>query len=142
MNVGANKGYNLVEYAQRYTDTNVTKSTWFHLLTNVASPKCETSCVGTCGGSCDARPRRLKVEAGATVRRLELHAFELMPANGLLLQQLVTATGLPAEVHRTGVSNASGTMLVQVRPGGSEKGYRRACLFPGVSPVIRPQWCP
>ena len=34
VNVGANKGYNLVEYAQRYTDTNVTRSTWFHMLTN------------------------------------------------------------------------------------------------------------
>ena len=133
LNVGANKGYNLVEYAQRYTDTNVTKSTWFHLLTNVASPKCETSCVGTCGGSRDARHRRLKAEAGATVQRLELHAFELMPANGLLLQQLVTATGLPAEVHRTGVSNASGTMLVQVRPGGSEKGMLVPWSLAGVS---------
>ena len=127
LNVGANKGYNLVEYAQRYTRTNVTKSAWFHLLTNVASPKCETSCLGTCGGSRDVRAKRHKrpapaAEAGATVHRLELHAFELMPANGRLLQQLVTATGLPAEVHRTGVSNASGTMLVQVRPGGSEKG--------------------
>lgn len=118
LNIGANKGYNLVDYAQRYTETNVTKRAWLRLLTHASPP-----CVHTCGGQCNAAyERKQKPAAGAERRRLELHAFEVMPANSELLQQLVAATGLPAEVHRVAVGNASsGSIFIPVLGSGSER---------------------
>ena len=49
LNVGANKGYNLVEYAQRYAyRTNVTLAKWRHLMQHVVTPRCARQCDGQC----------------------------------------------------------------------------------------------
>ena len=114
LNIGANKGFNLVEFAQRYTEApaNLTHARWYELLMQTG---CKAQCCGMCR-SCKAR--RIRQQASASV---QLHAFELQPANAHLLQQLALATNMPVVVHNTAVSNSSGTIYASTNAlAGSE----------------------
>jgi FkbM family methyltransferase len=121
LNVGANKGYNLVEFLQRYSAAagNLTHAQWYSRLMELG---CKAQCCGVCA-SCKAS--RIPQQATAKVH---LHAFELQPANAALLQQLVTSASLPVSVHSTAVSNMSGTVQtsVDVKPGSESFGIIRA----------------
>ena len=103
LNIGANKGFNLLEFAQRYSalDANLTHPTWYSKLIENG---CQMQCCGVCR-LCKAR--RIPQQASAT---LKLHAFELQPANAKLLRRMMAATGLPVTVHSTAVSNFTGTV--------------------------------
>lgn len=120
LNIGANKGYNLLEFAQRYTSTpaNLTHASWYRLLMNHG---CQTQCCGVCAL---CRATRMKQQANA---KLHLHAFELQHANALMLQRMVNITGLPVSVHSTAVSNISGTVYTasEVKPGSESIGIAR-----------------
>ena len=94
LNIGANKGYNLAEFLQRYTTANITNIRWHRLMMKRASPACELQCCGVCI-ICN-RPRIIQRASAASV---QLHAFELQPSNQKLLQQLTTLTGAPIEVR-------------------------------------------
>lgn len=120
LNIGANKGYNLVEFLQRYTatPTNLTHAHWYALLM-------EHGCAAQCCGVCAlCRAARIKQQANAEV---QLHAFELQPANAQLLRTLVSKVGLPVSVHSTAVSNVSGTVFTatDVKPGSESIGIAR-----------------
>lgn len=118
LNVGANKGYNLVEYVQRYSTSNLTKGRWKYLLEHEASPPCSHQCGSQCANALRRRERLPKMKGIA----LSLHAFEAMPANVKMLRQLVAATGLSATVHGVAVGNlSSASLMVPVLQSGSEK---------------------
>ena len=114
LNVGANKGYNLVEWAQRYTSADVSNKNWHHLMMKRASPPCALQCCGVC---LVCHRKRIKQMATA---RLKLHAFELQPSNERLLRQLVGLSNLDVTVHGSAVSNVSG--VVYTRDSGAP-GY-------------------
>ena len=89
INVGANKGYNLISFMKRYGQTNMTSRGWYHMLTHNQSsgPLCKLQCCGICNDGCvrEKKPAPLKVRA-ADVR---MHALEAAPANARVLKQLV-----------------------------------------------------
>ena len=99
LNIGANKGYNLVEFLQRYSaaPSNLTHAHWYRQLMRFG---CEAQCCGVCA-SCKMQP--IPQQANS---RIQLHAFELQASNAALLRRMTR--GLPVVVHSTGVSNASG----------------------------------
>lgn len=114
LNIGANKGFNLAEWMQRYTNADVSNKQWHKLMMNKAEPPCRLQCCGVC---LICHRKRSKQVASA---KLQLHAFELQPSNEELLRQLVALTGAPVEVHGSAVSNASG--VVYTRDSGAP-GY-------------------
>ena len=114
LNVGANKGFNLAEWMQRYTTADISHRQWHHLMMKRAEPPCALQCCGVC---LICHRKRMTQAASATLR---MHAFELQPSNERLLRQMVRMTGAPVEVHAQAVSNASG--IVYTRDSGSP-GY-------------------
>ena len=114
LNVGANKGFNLAEWMQRYTPADVSNKKWHNLMMNKADPPCALQCCGVC---LICHTKRKKQIASAT---LQMHAFELQPSNERLLRQLVALTNAPVEVHAQAVSNATG--VVYTRDSGAP-GY-------------------
>lgn len=114
LNVGANKGFNLAEWMQRYSAADVSNAQWHKLMMHQADPPCALQCCGVC---LICHRKRMKQVATAT---LKLHAFELQPSNERLLRQLVALTNAPVEVHAQAVSNATG--VVYTRDSG-KPGY-------------------
>lgn len=108
LNIGANKGFNLAEFLQRYTATNLTNSRWHRLMMRSASPPCSLQCCGVC-----IICRRPKIQQRAAARAVRLHAFELQPSNQKLLQQLTALTGAPIEVHGVAMSNTTGSVYTR-----------------------------
>ena len=104
LNVGANKGYNLAEWMQRYTAADVTNKQWHQLMMKRAEPPCGLQCCGVC---LVCHRKRIPQVASA---KLHLHAFELQPSNERLLRQLAVLADAPVEVHGAAVSNVTGTI--------------------------------
>lgn len=120
LNIGANKGYNLVEFTQRYSaaPANLTHANWYSLLM-------QNGCAAQCCGVCRlCKAPRIPQQASA---KLHLHAFELQPANAAMLEKLVKFAGLPVTVHSTAMSNYTGTVYTAsgVRPGSESVGIAR-----------------
>ncbi len=119
LNIGANKGFNLAEWLQRYTAAELSNRQWHELLMQRAKPPCRLQCCGVCG---ICRRGRIVQAASAP---LHLHAFELQPSNERLIRQLVELAPIPSsstvEVHAAAVSNASG--LVYTRDSPDSPGY-------------------
>ena len=121
LNVGANKGFNLVEFVQRYAalqPANLTHANWYAQL---MAHGCQAQCCGVCK-VCKAK--RVRRQANSDVA---LHAFELQPANAKLLRELVAVAGLPVTVHSTAVSNTTGVVYTssEVKPGSESFGLAR-----------------
>ena len=114
LNVGANKGFNLAEWMQRYTSADTSNKKWHQLMMKKADPPCALQCCGVC-----LVCHRKRMKQAATVQ-LQLHAFELQPSNERLLRQLVALSGAPVEVHGAAVSNVTG--VVYTRDSGAP-GY-------------------
>ena len=114
LNVGANKGYNLVEWMQRYTDAPHSNADWHKLMMRQADPPCALQCCGVC---IVCRRQRATQAARA---RLRLHAFELQPSNERLLRQLVALSGVIASrylhwaTRQFGAQDASVKRMQQV----------------------------
>lgn len=107
INVGANKGYNLAEWMQRYSSADVSNKQWHSLMMKRADPPCALQCCGVC---LICHRKRMQQRASAQLR---LHAFELQPSNERLLRQLVALSNAPVEVHAQAVSNASGVVFTR-----------------------------
>lgn len=113
LNIGANKGYNLVEFALRYGTpaSNLSHRSWHFSLKQHG---CATQCCGVCG-ACRAivgKPR--PGAAWERARELTMHAFELQPSTAEMLRKVVAASGLPVHVHNIALSNASaGSVFVR-----------------------------
>ena len=109
LNIGANKGYNLAEWMQRYTAADISNKRWHQLMMKEASPPCALQCCGVCL-ICHRGRMKQRADVGP---RLRMHAFELQPSNERLLRQLVALSNAPVEVHGTAVSNVSGTVFTR-----------------------------
>lgn len=121
LNVGANKGYDLVTFLQWYTPSELTKEHWHTLVTAADgvgnSSTCLTQCCGVCGSCGQRRPSGSPWARPANV---VMHAFEPVPTNRALLARVVAATGVPAHVHALAVGNASAPLYVEARSAGFE----------------------
>lgn len=133
LNVGANKGFNLAEWMQRYTAADVSNKKWHQLMMKRADPPCALQCCGVC---LVCHRTRMKQTASA---RLQLHAFELQPSNERLLRQLVALGGAPVEVHGAAVSNASGVVYTHDAgaPGYESVSALRAPRGRGRRAIVR-----
>ena len=102
VNAGANKGYAVAEFVQRYSaDADYTPRDWLHNLTAIKG-NLMLSC-GFCK-SCNApMPER------HAARRIHAHAFELMAANAVLLKLMFERMHVPGTVHAVALSNYTGT---------------------------------
>ena len=67
VNVGANKGYNLAEWTQRYTAARTSNAQWHRLMMERADPPCALQCCGVC-----IVCRRKRIAQAADVQRLPL----------------------------------------------------------------------
>ena len=120
LNVGANKGYDLLSFLQWYTDTNWTMPAWKRLLEDdtAGNSVCVDQCCGVCGSCNHKRPRGTPY---ARPRHVELHAFEPAASTRALLQRVVAATRIPATVYALAVGNSStAPVLVEHRQAGYE----------------------
>ena len=119
-NVGADKGFNLLEFMQRYSSvaSNLTHRDWY---SRVMEYGCQAQCCGVCGV---CKSSRITQQATSNV---QLHAFELQPANVQLLQRIVASMNLPVTVHSTAVSNTTGITYTaaSVKAGSESFGIVR-----------------
>ena len=112
VNIGANKGYNLVAFNQRYSTAQpVSFRRWHQLLMRNDSytPMCQAQCCGVCN-TCSARDRGPSSprDHAPTVR---MHALEAAPVNAAILRRAVRVSGLPATVHAIGVSDSAAPLF-------------------------------
>ena len=109
VNIGANKGYNLVAFYQRYARAMEAQPLsfrrWHALLRRNSSgdAACEAQCCGVCN-DCTGPERRGPRDA----RRLRMHALEAAPVNAAILRRVVQQSGLGrvVTVHATGASDS------------------------------------
>ena len=104
IDVGANKGYSVCAFMQRWTQHKVTEKTWHAGILRFAQArkgKYLKTAKGSCGncGDCKRAPRRPHGRTGG-----EAHLLELLPANRELLRAVLAETGLDAVVKVHGVA--------------------------------------
>ena len=122
VNIGANKGYNLVAFYQRYARAMQAQPLsfrrWHALLRrNSSGDACEAQCCGVCN-DCRGAERRGPRDA----RRLRMHALEAAPVNAAILRRVVQQSELAGlvTVHATGASDSVDAPLYarfDTRPG-------------------------
>ena len=122
VNIGANKGYNLVAFYQRYARAMQAQPLsfrrWHDLLRrNSSGDACKAQCCGVCG-DCRGAERRGPRDA----RRLRMHALEAAPVNAAILRRVVQQSELAGlvTVHATGASDSVDAPLYarfDTRPG-------------------------
>ena len=99
LNVGANKGYGIQRFLQRYRTLKAccdSVHSWFLEVCNmaVASPSGAWRTCGACLDCAQEPPRRVQQVSHATA-----HAFELLNANAMLLGRLFSRFGVDGRVH-------------------------------------------
>lgn len=107
VNVGANKGYNVAEFMQRYYHgSSLVKNSeaWHAELMRVGSSKRVRVRYG-CGlcNPCKAKPPHARLLAPVSI-----HAVEMVRLNAEALRQLFTSFRVPGHVHHLAMSNFSG----------------------------------
>ena len=116
VNVGANKGYNVAEFMQRYsndlsrrsaTRQRLTSEAWHQqlLLTPGRKPGSRLRVRYGCGlcNACRARPPRARLTVPVNV-----HAVEMVRLNAHALKALFSTFGVPGRVHHLAMSNYTG----------------------------------
>jgi hypothetical protein len=104
IDVGANKGYAVCAFMQRWTQHKVTEKRWHAGILRFAHArkgKYLKTPKGSCGncGDCKRAPLRPHGRTGG-----EAHLLELLPANRELLRAVLAETGLDAVVKVHGVA--------------------------------------
>ena len=115
--VGANKGYQLAEWASHYSVSNITSREWHARII-------DAGCLVQCCGVCNACRERKAAPALLQPASLRLHAFELQPATAATLRRAVAAAGLSATVHEVAVSNSSRDLYVHRRIRSGKESER------------------
>ena len=105
LTVGANKGYGVSEFLQRYTGVAVDNRQWLKLLERF---ECRRMCCGVCRPCTE---RRLPMLAGT--RSVRVEAFEMQHNSAASLRRVLEAavpagSAVHTNVHEVAVSNASG----------------------------------
>ena len=105
VNVGANKGFNVAEFLQRYNNQRGLTSVGWHqeLLRagKAVNVRVRYGC-GLCNACRAPRPRtRLHVP-------VDVHAIEMVRLNAMAIRKLFAVFGVPGRVHHLAMSNYSG----------------------------------
>ena len=115
LNIGANKGYNVAEFVQRYhfrheRKLRLTSEMWHAELLRGGSKRHRVryGC-GLCN-ACRARAPRAKLNVP-----VEAHAIEMVSLNALALRRLFAFFGVPGRVRHQLVSHESGPMRADAR---------------------------
>ena len=127
VNVGANKGYALVEFLGLWTQHGVSAKTWSRAIKWYAnkthSKWLASNACGFCGDCRQASPAKHSRSSGVA------HALELAANNRALLREVAVETGLAAaiRVHNYAASNMTTSMLhVPIFAGGETRSLQTA----------------
>ena len=101
VNAGANKGYAVAEFVQRFGSATFTARDWLNNLTAIKS-----NMMLPCGfcKACQARAPTSRRHPGP----IHAHAVELMPGNVAVLELMYSRMHVPGKVHALALSNYSG----------------------------------
>jgi FkbM family methyltransferase len=125
INVGANKGYRVAEFLQRYTATGVNATTWYEAISHdkevarVVHARKEN----VCGACADC----LKHVRNVGARNVSVHAVDILPANVRLLRHLFNQFRVPGQAWNFAVTNSS---LLSVRIEEFPAGFELASAIP------------
>lgn len=132
-NIGANKGFNIVTFLRRYANHSLTGHAWMSEMDNFArrtrtrysrvQSKQYRSC-GRCGGCFDDLPG-----VGLAASEVDVHAFELLPANVAWLRWALAAFGVRASLSHKAVSNVTAPAFTP-RAAAGGLGYEKASYRP------------
>jgi FkbM family methyltransferase len=105
VNVGANKGYNVAEFLQRYHQRAAPSSEAWHQALMRAGEHQRLRVRYGCGlcNACRARPPRARHHV-----RVDAHAIEMVRTNAVALRELFSVFRVPGTVHHLAMSNYSG----------------------------------
>ena len=119
VNAGANKGYAVGEFVQRFGEASFTVHDWHTNLTDIKK-NMMLSC-GYCGACREPNPRSHRP---LPPQGIHAHAVELMPANALVLKLMFERMHIPGTVHEMALSNYSGEAWRPAffRTGGEDQG--------------------
>jgi FkbM family methyltransferase len=102
VNAGANKGYAVAEFVQRFGDAEYSARQWLSNLTNIKA-NMMLPC-GFCGACRAPAPTARPRPRGG----IHAHAFELLPSNVMVLREMFQRMSVPGTVHALALSNYSG----------------------------------
>jgi len=110
--VGANKGFGIADFLQRYAALPVDNSRWHDLLQRY---ECRRLCCGVCRACVEHKP-----PAVAGTRSVRVEAFEMQHNTSVMLRRVLEAAvpagaAVRATVHESAVSNGSGTVYINPR---------------------------
>ena len=116
VNIGANKGYNVAEFLQRYHHRGgraAPSSEAWHMELMKAGTEQRLRVRYGCGmcNACHSRPPRAQQHVPVNV-----HAVEMVKANARVLRRLFSAFRVPGTVHHLAMSNYSGMARYRAAP--------------------------
>lgn len=116
VNIGANKGYNVAEFLQRYHHRGgraAPSSEAWHTELMKAGTEQRLRVRYGCGlcNACRSRPPRARQHVAVNV-----HAVEMVKANARVLRRLFSAFSIPGTVHHLAMSNYSGVARYRAAP--------------------------
>jgi FkbM family methyltransferase len=115
VDIGANKGYKVGRFIERWSQTPVTPKRWYGAL--IASAKTN---VGLCGACSDCKEKPLLEHQLARWPSVRVHALELQATTRELLRRVLNDTGTSAavEVHDLAASDVTQTVeYIEAGPG-------------------------
>ena len=120
VNVGANKGYNVAEFLQRYHHRHGPSSEAWHQALMRAGERQRLRVRYGCGlcNACRARPPRARQHVQVAV-----HAVEMVRANAMALREIFAAFHVPGAVHHLAMSNYSGVASYRAAPAVGLEHY-------------------
>ena len=120
VNAGANKGYAVAEFAQRFGGAAFSAHDWLGNLTDI-KPNMVWKC-GFCGACRSPQPQ----SHANGLMKIHAHAVEILPSNVLVLQDMFRRMRIPGTVHALAFSNYTGSAYRSrfFRTGQEDSGVR------------------
>jgi len=131
LNVGANKGYEVASFLERYQPSRgVTRRRWYMGIRRIAADAKSGYLTwisrGACGdGRQSIREEKELLTSKDSVRHVEVHAVELMDTNAAIIRNITKELHVNDIVHVYQQAVSNGTSLVQIPSRahlGSERG--------------------
>ena len=117
VNVGANKGWRIAAFLQRYNGSTLSGGAWMEALRKATPPPCargQPKTTGVCGGRlryscgmCLECKDAIATPAAARPQPVHAYAIEMQLANVAALRHVVSQLSLPASIHHAIVTNVS-----------------------------------
>lgn len=137
VNVGANKGWAVVDFLEGVAGHRLNRSEWFRRLQRAG---CQVSCCGVCHSCSDRTRVRMAQTAlhggrevpvsNGTGRRVLAHALELLPANAAMLRDVFASSLVPSlhgdfHVHNVAAAEADGDAFIEHNGDWDRAGTER-----------------